>query len=148
MIEDTAIAPERLAAFIADLKVMLSKYGLDCIYHGHISTGELHLRPVLNLKKEKDKQLFRLVAAETAELVRKHRGSLSGEHGDGRLRGEFIPLLMGDKIYSFLRDIKETWDLPHIFNIGKIVDTPPMDVNLRYEQHNLGVWRLCRAGEP
>ncbi|MCS2325801.1 FAD-binding oxidoreductase [Bacteroides fragilis] len=74
LIEDTAIAPERLAAFIADLKVMLSKYGLDCIYHGHISTGELHLRPVLNLKKEKDKQLFRLVAAETAELVRKHRG--------------------------------------------------------------------------
>lgn len=139
LIEDTAIAPERLAAFIADLKAMLSKYGLDCIYHGHISTGELHLRPVLNLKKEKDKKLFRLVAAETAELVRKHRGSLSGEHGDGRLRGEFIPLLLGDKIYSFLRDIKETWDLPHIFNIGKIVDTPPMDVNLRYEQHNLGV---------
>ena len=139
LIEDTAIAPERLAAFIADLKVMLSKYGLDCIYHGHISTGELHLRPVLNLKKEKDKKLFRLVATETAELVRKHRGSLSGEHGDGRLRGEFIPLLLGDKIYSFLRDIKETWDLPHIFNIGKIVDTPFMDINLRYEQHNLGV---------
>lgn len=139
LIEDTAIAPERLAAFIADLKVMLSKYDLSCIYHGHISTGELHLRPVLNLKKEKDKRLFRLVATETAELVKMHRGSLSGEHGDGRLRGEFIPLLLGNKVYSFLQKIKVTWDVHHIFNIGKIVDTPPMDANLRYEPHDLGI---------
>lgn len=139
LIEDTAITPERLAAFIADLKVMLEKYGLNCIYHGHISTGELHLRPVLNLKEKKDKRLFRLVATETALLVKKHRGSLSGEHGDGRLRGEFIPLLLGDKVYKLLQEVKNTWDPSHIFNVGKIVDTPPMDVNLRYEQQELRV---------
>jgi Fe-S oxidoreductase len=139
LIEDTAIAPQRLAAFIADLKIMLERYGLDCIYHGHISTGELHLRPVLNLKEEKDRKLFRSVATETAGLVKKHNGSLSGEHGDGRLRGEFIPLLLGDKVYNFLLEIKATWDAPHIFNMGKIVDTPPMDANLRYEQHEFDV---------
>lgn len=139
LIEDTAIAPERLAAFIADLKAMLERHGLNCIYHGHISTGELHLRPVLNLKEKKDQRSFRLVATETAELVKKHRGSLSGEHGDGRLRGEFIPLLLGENVYYFLKEVKATWDAPHIFNIGKIVDTPPMDDNLRYEQHELGV---------
>lgn len=118
---------------------MLDGYGLSCVYHAHISTGELHLRPVLNLKEEKDRKLFRTVATKTAELVKKHRGSLSGEHGDGRLRGEFIPLLLGDKVYSLLKEVKEIWDSPHIFNMGKIVDTPPMDANLRYEQWDLGI---------
>ena len=94
------MAPQRLPAYIADMKKMLDGYGLSCVYHAHISTGELHLRPVLNLKEEKDRKLFRTVATKTAELVKKHRGSLSGEHGDGRLRGEFIPLLLGDKVYS------------------------------------------------
>lgn len=93
----------------------------------------------LNLKEEKDRKLFRTVATKTAELVKKHRGSLSGEHGDGRLRGEFIPLLLGDKVYSLLKEVKEIWDSPHIFNMGKIVDTPPMDANLRYEQWDLGI---------
>ena len=139
LIEDTAIAPYRLAAFIADLKIMLGKYGLSCIYHGHISTGELHLRPVLNLKEEKDRKLFRLVATETAELVKKHKGSLSGEHGDGRLRGEFIPLLFGEKVYQLIKEVKRIWDPSGIFNMGKIVDTPPMDVALRYENHDLGI---------
>lgn len=139
VIEDTAVAPQRLPAYIADMKKMLDGYGLSCVYHAHISTGELHLRPVLNLKEEKDRKLFRTVATKTAELVKKHRGSLSGEHGDGRLRGEFIPLLLGDKVYSLLKEVKEIWDSPHIFNMGKIVDTPPMDANLRYEQWDLGI---------
>lgn len=139
VIEDTAVAPQRLPAYIADMKEMLDGYGLNCVYHAHISTGELHLRPVLNLKEEKDRKLFRIVATKTAELVRKHRGSLSGEHGDGRLRGEFIPLLLGEKVYALLKEVKEMWDSSHIFNIGKIVDTPPMDVNLRYEQRDLSV---------
>lgn len=64
---------------------------------------------------------------------------MSGEHGDGRLRGEFIPLLLGQKVYSLLKEVKEIWDSPHIFNMGKIVDTPPMDADLRYEQQDLGV---------
>lgn len=139
VIEDTAVAPERLADYIADMQQMLNSLGLSCVYHAHISTGELHLRPILNLKIEHDRKLFRQVATETAKIVKKHRGSLSGEHGDGRLRGEFIPLLLGEKVYSFLVDVKRTWDPDSIFNIGKIVNTPPMDKNLRYEDHQLNI---------
>lgn len=139
VIEDTAVAPYRLPAYIADLKKVLEHYNLSCVYHAHISTGELHLRPVLNLKEKKDRELFRMIATETAKLVKKHKGSLSGEHGDGRLRGEFIPLLLGDQVYGLLKDVKNIWDPSHIFNMGKIVDTPPMDVGLRYEKKELNV---------
>ncbi len=139
VIEDTAVAPYRLPAYIADLQKVLEHYNLSCVYHAHISTGELHLRPVLNLKEKRDRELFRMIATETAKLVKKHKGSLSGEHGDGRLRGEFIPLLLGDKVYGLLKDVKNIWDSSHIFNMGKIVDTPPMDADLRYEKKELDV---------
>ena len=132
VIEDTAVAPERMPAYIADFKQMLEGLGLSCVYYGHISTGELHLRPILNLKDPSDRKKFRDVARETAILVRKHRGSLSGEHGDGRLRGEFIPLMYGDEVYRMMRQVKQTWDPDGVFNTGKIVDTPPMDEYLRY----------------
>ena len=133
VIEDTAVAPERLPAYMADFKKMLDRLGLQCVYHAHISTGELHLRPVLNLKLQRDRELFRQVAAETALLVKKHKGSLSGEHGDGRLRGEFIPLLFGESVYGLMRETKQWWDPEGVFNARKIVDTPPMDTSLRYE---------------
>lgn len=133
LIEDTAINPEKLFDFLTDLKVVLDKYGLSCVYHGHISTGELHLRPILDLKLQKDRELFRTVATETARLVKKYNGSLSGEHGDGRLRGEFLPLVFGKKVYSLFQQVKQIWDENRIFNQGKIVDTPPMDSCLRYE---------------
>lgn len=132
VIEDTAVAPERMPAYIADFKKMLEGLGLSCVYYGHISTGELHLRPILNLKAPADRKKFREVARKTAVLVKKHRGSLSGEHGDGRLRGEFIPLMYGDKVYQMMRQVKAVWDPSGVFNIGKIVDTPPMDEYLRF----------------
>lgn len=134
LIEDTAISPAKLYDFITDLRKMLELYGLNCVFHGHISTGELHLRPILNLKEEKERKLFRIVATETAKLVKKYNGSLSGEHGDGRLRGEFLPLMFGNRIYSIFKEVKEIWDDKHIFNQGKIVYTPPMDRYLRYEE--------------
>lgn len=133
VIEDTAVAPERLPAYMADFGEMLKRLGLQCVYHAHISTGELHLRPVLNLKEERDRKLFRQVATETAVLVKKHKGSLSGEHGDGRLRGEFIPLLFGEQVYGLMKETKRCWDSKGVFNAAKIVDTPPMDSSLRYE---------------
>lgn len=139
VIEDTAVAPHRLGAFVKDVKTMLATLGLDCVFYGHISTGELHLRPILNLKEDKDRELFRKVATETAHLVKKHRGSLSGEHGDGRLRGEFIPLLLGEKINDIFIEFKNVCDPHGILNRGKIVNTPPMDVSLRYEARDLGV---------
>lgn len=133
VIEDTAIAPERMAAYMEDFQQMMSRLGLDCVYYGHISTGELHLRPILDIKKAEDRRKFREVAEETARLVKKHRGSLSGEHGDGRLRGEFIPLMYGEEVYALFKELKHTWDPEELMNMGKIVDTPPMDSFLRYD---------------
>ena len=95
--------------------------------------GEIHLRPIMNLKTAEGNQLFRTIAEEIATLVNKYKGSLSGEHGDGRLRGEFIPQMIGEKNYQLLKDVKQAWDPQHIFNPNKIVDTPSMNTMLRYE---------------
>ncbi|MBN2263988.1 MAG: FAD-binding oxidoreductase, partial [Prolixibacteraceae bacterium] len=133
VVEDTAVPVDKLPAFMAEFQSKLNEMHLQAVYHAHIATGELHLRPVLNLKNESDIILFRKIATETAKLVKKYRGSLSGEHGDGRLRGEFIPYMLGEKVYQLLRDIKKTWDPQNIFNPGKITDTPPMHTSLRYE---------------
>ncbi len=132
VIEDTAVNPVNLPDYMEDFEALMKKLGLECVYYAHIATGELHLRPVLNLKDPKDVELFHTVALETAKLVKKYKGSLSGEHGDGRLRGEFIPLMMGDKIYSLFEDIKKVWDPGDIFNSRKIVNTPKMNTGLRY----------------
>ena len=131
VIEDTAVAPERLPAYLKDFGAILEEMGLDCVYYGHISTGELHLRPILNLKTPEGRRQFREIAERSARLVRQHKGSLSGEHGDGRLRGEFIPLMYGDKVYEMMRALKRCWDPRGVFNRGKIIDTPPMDAFLR-----------------
>ena len=133
VIEDTAVHPELLPDFIHDLDKVLEEMDLDCVYYAHIATGELHLRPVLNLKLQKDVERFRKIADETARLVKKYKGSLSGEHGDGRLRGEFIPFMIGEENYKLIKDLKKVWDPNGILNPGKIVDTPPMDKFLRYE---------------
>ncbi len=133
VIEDTSVNPERLEEYIREFNTILGKHNLECVYHAHISVGELHLRPILNLKDPADVELFHTLAEETARLVRKFRGSLSGEHGDGRLRGEFIPLMVGEEIYTWFREIKKTWDPENIFNAGKITDTPPMNRYLRYD---------------
>ena len=133
VIEDTAVAPEKLPAYMADFAQMLENLGLSCVYHAHISTGELHLRPIINIKETEGKQKFREVAYQTALLVKKYKGSLSGEHGDGRLRGEFIQLLYGDEVYALMQDLKKCWDPMQVFNLHKIVDTLPMDSMLRFD---------------
>jgi Fe-S oxidoreductase len=133
VIEDTAVDVEDLPNYINDFDQILKKYNLYAVHYAHAATGELHLRPIINLKTEEGNKLFREIATEIAHLVKKYGGSLSGEHGDGRLRGEFIPLMIGDHNYKLLKDIKNTWDPQGIFNPGKIVDTPGMNTFLRYE---------------
>lgn len=132
LIEDTAVPVKSMEAYITDFRQLIQKYQLDCVYHAHIGSGELHLRPVLNLKNKAHVELFRTIGREVALLVKKYRGSLSGEHGDGRLRGEFIPLMIGDHNYRLLEAIKQCWDPQGIFNPGKITATPPMNSQLRY----------------
>ena len=133
VIEDTAVDVNDLPAYIADIGGMLKNHGLYSVHYAHAGSGELHLRPIIDLKKKEGVQLFRTVAEDTAALVKKYRGSLSGEHGDGRLRGEFIPLMIGQHNYELIRELKRVWDPHNIFNPGKIVDTPPMDTSLRFE---------------
>ncbi len=132
LMEDTAINVERLPDYIDDIEKMLLKYGKDAVFHAHIGTGELHIRPVLNLKDPNDVELFRTLGIETARIVKKYRGSISGEHGDGRLRGEFIPMMLGNHNYNLIKEVKECWDPEYIFNPGKIINTPPMNTFLRY----------------
>ena len=136
VIEDTSVSVEKLPEYIKEFKKILKKYNLDCVYHAHIGSGELHLRPLLNLKDPKDIEKYRAIAFDSAKLVKSFNGSLSGEHGDGRLRGEFIPIMIGEHNYNLLKDIKNTWDSNNIFNPGKIIDTPPMNTSLRYNTYS------------
>ncbi len=133
-VEDTAVPVEDLPEYIEDFTSMLDKHGLKSVYYAHAGAGELHLRPFLNLKEKKDRELFRTVGRETAELVKKYGGANSGEHGDGRVRGEFLEMLVGENNYQLFKDIKAAFDPQNIFNPGKIVDVPPINENLRYEE--------------
>jgi len=132
VIEDTAVAPEYLGEYMKEVDLLLGQFGLSCIKYAHIATGEIHLRPLLNLKDEADVKLYHTLAAGVAGLVKKYRGSLSGEHGDGRLRGEFIPFMLGSHNYMLIKELKKVWDTQNVLNPGKIIDTPPITENLRY----------------
>jgi len=132
-IEDTAVALEDLKDFIGEFTQIMKDYGQDAVYYAHAGAGELHLRPILDLKKSTDVKLFRAITTDVAKLTKKYKGSFSGEHGDGIVRAEFIPLMIGQENYELLRRIKSYFDPHNIFNPGKIVDAYPMDEFLRYE---------------
>jgi len=132
VVEDTAVDVRDLPAYIAEFNELLAKHGLNSVHYAHAGSGEIHLRPIINLKTVEGNQMFRTIATEIAGLVKKYNGSLSGEHGDGRLRGEFIKQMVGDHNYELFKTIKKTWDPQNIFNPNKIVDTPPMNTMLRY----------------
>jgi len=132
VIEDTAVDVADLPNYIRDFNEILVKHHLSAVHYAHAGSGEIHLRPIINLKTVEGNELFRTIAQEVATLVKKYQGSLSGEHGDGRLRGEFIKQMVGEKNYGLLKTVKYTWDADNIFNPNKIVDTPPMNSMLRY----------------
>ena len=133
VIEDTAVDVNDLPDFIREFNEILTENNMSSVHYAHAGSGEIHLRPIINLKTSEGHRQFRLIAEEISTLVKKYKGSLSGEHGDGRLRGEFIRQQIGDKNYALIKDLKKVWDKQNIFNPNKIVDTPPMDKFLRYE---------------
>lgn len=139
LIEDCAVAPEDLPAYIEELQVILKKFNVTASYYAHAGAGELHVEPSLDLKSAEGIFLFRAILKETALLIKKFNGSLSGEHGDGRLRGEFIATVMGEAVMELFREVKNMFDPNHIFNAGKIVDTPAMDTHLRTKQDGKAV---------
>ena len=134
LIEDCAVAPEELPFYIEDLQQILKKYNTTASYYAHAGAGELHVEPMINLKTKEGVSIFRNILKETAALIKKYNGSLSGEHGDGRLRGEFIADVMGDEVMSLFKQVKNIFDPKAIFNAGKIVDAPAMDTHLRIRQ--------------
>ena len=132
-IEDTAVALDDLKDFITEFTSIMEGYGQQAVYYAHAGAGELHLRPILNLKISEDVQLFRSITTDVAHLTKKYGGSLSGEHGDGIVRAEFIPMMLGEDNYQLFKRIKSYFDPDGILNPGKIVDAFPMDESLRYE---------------
>ncbi len=131
-IEDTAVRIQDLPNYIAEFETMMKGFNQKAVFYAHAGAGEIHLRPILDLKKQKDVDLFYKITKSVAELVKKYNGSLSGEHGDGRVRAEFIPLMVGDENYELFQTIKKIWDPNNIFNPGKIVHAAPMTSSLRY----------------
>ncbi|MDO3695896.1 FAD-linked oxidase C-terminal domain-containing protein [Wenyingzhuangia sp. chi5] len=132
-IEDTAVSLSDLPNFIADFSKMMKEFNQQAVYYAHAGAGEIHLRPILNLKQTHDVMLFRTITTRVAQLVKQYKGSLSGEHGDGIVRAEFIPMMIGEKNYALIKQLKETFDPNYIFNKGKIINPFPMDKALRYE---------------
>ncbi len=131
-IEDTAVRIGDLPSYISEFSEIMKKKGKTPVYYAHAGAGEIHLRPILNLKKSIDVRIYRKLVEEIAHLVHKYKGSLSGEHGSGIVRAEFIPIIVGENNYKLMRELKSVFDENNIFNPHKIVDPFPMDQNLRY----------------
>lgn len=130
-IEDTAVPPEDLEAYVADIGELMSRHGCSCVYYGHASVGLLHLRPMLSFKDARDLQTFERLCAGIVPIVKKYGGSLSGEHGDGRLRGPFLAQALSPEMYALCAEVKRIFDPQGVFNPGKIVDVPPLTSSLR-----------------
>ena len=150
LIEDCAVDPLDLPAYVAEIQALLAKYHTNAAYYAHAGAGELHIEPFINLKSPEGVAIFRQLLTETVEILKKYKGSLSGEHGDGRLRGEFIPELMGNEVYGLFKEIKHVFDPQNLFNPGKITDSPPMDTAFRFTNKkanepsyffDYGVWK-------
>jgi FAD/FMN-containing dehydrogenase/Fe-S oxidoreductase len=131
-VEDTAVAPDRLRDYIERFLQIVRGHGTVAGVYAHASVGCLHVRPVVNLKTAEGVERFEAIANDIADLVLEFGGALSGEHGDGMVRGPFTEKMFGPVLYAAFRTIKHTFDPHGLFNPGKIIDTPPLTANLRY----------------
>ena len=142
-VEDCAVPLPHLADYTERLNAIFAKHGTRGTMYAHASEGCLHVRPVLNLKLEKDVKAMRAIAEETFEMVREYKGSHSGEHGDGLVRSEFHEAMFGSRIVADFREVKQRFDPDNLLNPGKIVDPPKMDDRslFRYPA-GLSHWRV------
>ncbi|WP_245683970.1 FAD-binding and (Fe-S)-binding domain-containing protein [Rhodohalobacter halophilus] len=131
-VEDTAVRVEDLPEYVKEFQEILKRHNTSCVFYAHASVGELHLRPVVDTMTKAGLQTMKSIAGEVAELVKKYRGSLSGEHGDGRARAPYIETVLGKEMMPLLRQVKELWDPDYHFNPGKILDPKPIDTDLRF----------------
>ncbi|MFK4505982.1 FAD-binding protein [Bradyrhizobium daqingense] len=126
-VEDCAVPLPHLADYTARLNEVFAKHGTSGTMYAHASEGCLHVRPVLNLKLEKDVKAMRAIAEEAFALVRDYKGSHSGEHGDGLVRSEFHATMFGERLVADFKEVKQRFDPAGVLNPGKIVDAPRMD---------------------
>ena len=126
-VEDCAVPLENLADYTRRLTDVFSRHGTTGTWYAHAGAGCLHVRPILNLKQDSDIANWRSIAAEAHAMVREYKGTHSGEHGDGLVRSEFLEPILGKKIVSAFRDVKDSFDPDGRFNPGKIIDPPRMD---------------------
>ncbi len=131
-VEDTAVAPEKLRDYIERFLQIIRRHQTVAGVYAHASVGCLHVRPVVNMKTAEGVQRFEAIANDIADLVLEFGGALSGEHGDGLVRGPFTEKMFGPVLYEAFRTIKRAFDPHGLFNPGKIVDCPPLTANLRY----------------
>jgi len=131
-VEDTAVAPERLRDYIDRFIKIVQRHHTTAGVYAHASVGCLHVRPVVNLKTASGVAKFESIANDVADLVLEFGGALSGEHGDGLVRGAFNEKMFGSELYQAFRAVKRTFDPEGIFNPGRIVDTPPITSHLRF----------------
>ena len=120
-VEDSAVRPQDLPAYVAGLQELMGRVGVEASYYGHAAAGLLHVRPVLDMHDADDLMKFRQIADEVAALVRQFNGSLAAEHGVGIARTEFLKPQVGDEIYRVMREIKFSFDPTNLFNPGKII---------------------------
>ncbi|MCC5913732.1 MAG: FAD-binding protein [Balneolaceae bacterium] len=132
IVEDTAVRVQDLPDYVAEFREIMSRHNTNCVFYAHASVGELHLRPVIDTTKPEGVITLKAIAQEVADLVKKYRGSLSGEHGDGRARAPYIETVLGKEMMPLLRQMKELWDPHYRFNPGKILDPKPIDSGLRF----------------
>jgi len=140
-VEDTAVSPEQLPEYVRRFEEIVEGHGTTSAYYGHASTGCLHIRPMVNLKTSEGVATMAKIAEDISDLVLEFGGSLTGEHGDGIVRGVFTEKMFGSDLYQAFRDLKTAFDPDAIMNPGKIIDTPGITENLRIgpETDNLEV---------
>jgi len=131
-VEDTAVDPLKLPEFLRRFKKIIDDHGTSAGYYGHVSVGCMHIRPLVNLKEQKEIELMTSITEQISDLVLEFGGAMSGEHGDGLARGHLNKKLFGPQLYRAFQDVKQAFDPLNIMNPGKIVESPPMTENLRY----------------
>src|SRR5262249_30048270 len=126
-VEDCAVPLEHLAAYTAKLTDVFERHGTRGTWYAHASVGCLHVRPILNLRLEKDVKAMRAIAEEAVATVREYKGSHPGAHGDGIVRSEFHAAMFGERLVKAFEDVKDRFDPKGLFNPGKIVRAPKFD---------------------
>ncbi|WP_319381759.1 FAD-binding and (Fe-S)-binding domain-containing protein [Thiomicrorhabdus sp.] len=134
VIEDAAVPVTALYDYYQDVRNLMAELGEGCVYYGHASVGLIHIRPELDLATPEGRNLFQTIAERNSKLVKKYRGALSGEHGDGRIRAPFLREQIGDQVYAWLLELKRAFDPHNLLNPGVILGSMPITQNLRADR--------------